>query len=247
MTAEKVLDEGNWRFEYKYRLPIQQYLQVRNAFEPFMQLDHFTLKKPEKKYLIRSLYYESFFFDSFEEKIDGNCDRIKLRIRTYSEIMDPSFTIRAEMKVRKGAVTEKYGSLINPDQYIEFQKNNHWTGTSDPILEEFERYVHLQTLSPQLLIEYYREGFESRAREDIRITFDHDVKSSFSHSLFPKNALFNHHHNGIIILEIKCTKQQPDWLRTLVQKHGLRIMANSKYVQGIVISHPALVTPSWSA
>jgi len=73
------------------------------------------------------------------------------------------------------------------------------------------------------------------------------VRSAHSDSLFPATPLFHEHHNGLIILEIKCIKQQPDWLRKLVQQNGLRIMANSKYVQGMMAAYPAMVTPSWSA
>lgn len=247
MPTVTILDEKNWRFEYKYRLPLYQYFQVRNSILPYMQLDQYTNNKVEKKYLVRSLYYESLFFNHLEEKIDGNCDRIKLRIRTYSKQINSSIALRAELKVRKGAITEKYGSFIKYDEYLEFLRTNHWVNTLDPTLQEFERYVHLQTLSPQLLVEYLREGFISRSREDIRITFDHEVKSAFSRSLFPSSPKFRNHHHNLVILEIKCTKQQPDWLRKIVQNNGLRIMANSKFVQGMVITNPALVVPSWTA
>ena len=36
------------------------------------------------------------------------------------------------------------------------------------------------------------------------------------------------------------------WLRNIVQKHGLKIVANSKYVQGIEVACPEVVTPAWS-
>jgi len=73
------------------------------------------------------------------------------------------------------------------------------------------------------------------------------VKRAHSNSLFPASPAFHEHHYGLIVLEIKCIKQQPDWLRHLVQQHGLRIMANSKFVQGMMVSQPVMVTPSWSA
>lgn len=247
MSNEQIIDEGNWRFEYKYRLPLQQYLQVRNALEPYMELDRYSNEKPDKKYLVRSLYYDSLFLNSFEEKINGDSDRIKLRIRTYTKTETPSPVIKAEIKVRKSAITEKYVSVINLEEYNEFKKTNHWESEPNPTLEEFERYVHLKTLTPQVLIEYEREGYISRAKEEYRLTFDHNVRSAHSTCLFPKNCFFQPHHPGIVVLEIKCTKLQPVWLRNLVHQHGLRIMANSKYVQGIMVSHPALVTPAWSA
>jgi SPX domain protein involved in polyphosphate accumulation len=50
----------------------------------------------------------------------------------------------------------------------------------------------------------------------------------------------------MIILEIKHSQEQPDWLRRLVEQHSLKIIANSKYAQGIEVARPDLVTPSWS-
>jgi len=243
----QVLDEGNWRFEYKYRLPVQQYLQVRNYIKPFMEIDEYTHRAPGKKYLVRSIYYDSIFLDAFNEKVDGNSDRIKFRIRTYSETLNEGQVLRAEMKVRKGAITEKHGSFISNHEYQAFIDNKHWPDLRDPVLAEFERYVHLKTLNPMLLTQYLREGFRSRSREEIRITFDHQVKSAHSSDLFPQSPAFHEHHHGLIVLEIKCIKQQPDWLRQLVQQHGLRIMANSKFVQGMMAAFPAMVTPSWSS
>ena len=246
MTSSVVLDERNWRFEYKYRLPVDQYLRVRNCIAPYMEIDDYTARAPEMKYLVRSVYYDSIFLNAFNEKVDGDSDRIKFRIRSYADTLAKADTVRAEMKVRKGAITEKHGSFINKEQYLSFIETKHWPEVSDVVLEEFERYVHLKTLQPVILTEYRREGYRSRAREELRITFDHHVRSAHSNSLFPEAPLFHDHHHGLIVLEIKCISQQPDWLRKLVHQNGLRIMANSKYVQGMTVSYPSLVTPAWS-
>lgn len=243
----KVLDEKNWRFEYKYRLPVQQYLRVKNYIQPYMEIDEYSERAPGKKYLVRSIYYDSIKLDAFYEKVEGDSDRIKFRIRTYAEREEEGQVIRAEMKVRKGAITEKYGAFISVGEYREFIKRKRWPEVRDVVLEEYERYVHLKTLNPVLLTQYRREGYRSRSREEIRITFDHRVKSAHSEELFPLSPKFHEHHNGLIVLEIKCNKQQPEWLRRLAQEQGLRIMANSKYVQGMMAAYPSVVTPVWSA
>ena len=247
MATDTTLDEGNWRFEYKYRLPVSRYLQVRNAIATHMQVDDYTRRAPGGKYLVRSLYYDSLFLQALEEKINGDSDRIKYRLRTYSRELGAGTVIRAEMKVRKGAVTEKYGALVGSPDYLAFIRNSHWLDASDAVLAEFERGILIKTQRPQVLVEYLREGFIARDREQVRITFDHQVKCAHARELFPTASLFRAHHPGIVILEIKCIKKQPDWMRRLVQEHGLRLMANSKYVQAMLTCHPALVTPAWSA
>lgn len=239
-------DIGNWRFEYKYRLYPQQYHQVRAAIRPFMRSDAYTNKAPRKRYLVRSLYFDSADFRSYQEKVNGDCDRTKLRIRTYSRSLQENPDIRVEMKARKGMSMEKHSTFISPAYYKRFMQSNHWPVLDDPLLVEFERYVRLKTLVPLILVEYRREGFSARAQQGLRITFDHQVQSTKAASLFPSAPVFRAHQRGVIILEIKCNKSQPHWLRQLVQTQGLRIVANSKFTQGIETSRPELVRPEWS-
>ena len=114
-------------------------------------------------------------------------------------------------------------------------------------LQEFERYVHLKAQNPKIIVEYQREGYLSRGREALRITFDHKVKSAHADSLFPEQNFFREHNPGFIVLEIKCDKRQPDWLRSLVMNQTLCIVANSKYSQGIEIALPEIVRSTWSS
>jgi len=239
-------DIGNWRFEYKYRLHPHQYHQVRAAIRPFMRSDAYTRSAPQGRYLVRSLYFDSADFRSYQEKVNGDCDRTKLRIRTYSRSLQENPDIRVEMKARKGMSMEKHSTFISPAYYQEFMGSNHWPALEDPLLIEFERYVRLKTLVPLVLIEYRREGFSARAQQGLRITFDHQVQSARAASLFPPAPIFRAHQRGVIILEIKCNKSQPHWLRQMVQTQGLRFVANSKFTQGIEASRPEMVRPAWS-
>lgn len=234
------------RFESKYRISRHQYYQIKNALVPFMRLDPFTRVTEQKRYLVRSLYFDTPDYQAYHEKISGDCDRVKFRIRTYVETIEDNPTIRIELKVRKGILMEKYGYFATASQYQEFMNKWHWPLENNPVLEEFERNLHLKHLQPKILVEYYREGFQSRSGEDVRITFDHKVRSAFSTSLFPDKVFFRLHHPNVIILEIKHYEKQPDWLRNIVQQHSLKIEANSKYAQGIEVARPDLVTPSWS-
>jgi len=106
--------------------------------------------------------------------------------------------------------------------------------------------VRLKMLLPLILVEYRREGYSARAQAGLRITFDHQVHGAHAAELFPPKPVFRALRRGAIIFEIKCDKSQPGWLRALVQAQGLRIMANSKFAQGIEAARPELVQPGWS-
>jgi hypothetical protein len=236
----------DWRFEYKYWLTYPQYYQVRSAILPYMKPDRFSLAAPEGKYLVRSLYFDTADFRNYEEKINGDSDRVKLRIRTYSKTPLVNGRLRAELKARKGMVMEKHAAWIGFDAYETFMSRRHWPETSDPVLAEFERYVHLKAQRPKIIIEYLRDGFFARSGDDVRLTFDHKVTSACASTLFPERPFFRKLYPGIVIFEIKCDKRQPNWLRELVQDQGLRIYANSKYARGVEVARPDAITPAWS-
>lgn len=247
MSVEPILHvPGMWRFEYKYILPVQKIFQIQNSLKPFVKPDFYTKSAAGGKYLVRSLYFDSYDYRFFHEKVDGDYDRIKLRIRSYSPELEPDTTLRAEIKVRKGSIMEKHSVFISAQEYSFFIENRKWQNAINPVLVEFERYCWLKTLEPQLLVQYQREGFVARFDEGVRITFDYRVTSASAKSLFPNTPILREHHRNIVILEIKCRKNQPYWLLDLVRRHGLRVMACSKYCKGIETSKANLVTPSWS-
>ncbi len=237
----------NWRFEYKYRLTYQQYICVRSAILPFMKKDRYSLVRPGGCYPVRSLYFDTDDLNNYEEKVNGDCDRVKLRIRSYSKTPPEGMNLRVELKARKGMVMEKHSTWIDHQAYREFMAESHWKKLADVVLQEFERYLHLKSQNPKIIVEYQREGYLSRGRESLRITFDHKVKSAHASNLFPEQAFFRQHYPGFVIMEIKCDKQQPPWLRELVRVQALCIVPNSKYSQGIEIALPEVVRSTWSS
>ena len=237
------------RFEYKYLLTQAQYYAVRIAILPYMQKDKFSLANSSGRYSLRSLYFDTFDLTNYVEKINGNCDRLKLRIRTYTQSFEDCNQLRAELKARKGVAMEKYVSWVAYSDYKNFMASGHWPKLSNAVLIEFERFYHLKALQPQIIIDYQREGFITRAGdgENLRITFDHHVRSAQAKDIFPLAPFFRDHYRGWVVLEIKCTSQRPDWLRRLVYQSGLHVIANSKYTQGIEVARPDIVRETWSA
>jgi len=232
-----------WRFEYKYRLSIEQYYRLKSDLVLYMAPDKFSRNSPQGRYLVRSLYFDNDQFQAYYEKIEGNFGRIKCRIRTYSHSPDDNPVIRVELKNRWGESIEKYSAFVSSADYKSFMCKRHWPHPEDLILQEFERIYYLRALQPKVLVQYYREGYEPRDRGDVRVTLDHNVKSCLAHTLFPRPALFKDHHRHSIVLEIKCRSKQPAWLSRLVRSHGLKYIANSKYTQGLEAVRPDLNSP----
>lgn len=220
------------RFELKYRIHYRDYLRIRSTVRMYMRKDAYTQRAGGKGYLVRSLYFDSHDYRAYHEKMSGNSQRVKLRIRSYARGAEEAMPIKAELKIRAGNLVVKHSEGVTLAEYRAFARSGHW-GRADPALEAFEAHLHGLLERPKVLIEYLREGYETRTGEDLRITFDHDVRSAHSRELFPGHAFFRTHHPQEVVMEIKFKKGLPAWVRHLVHQHGLKIVANSKFTQGI--------------
>lgn len=236
----------NLRYESKFRIDDHKYYKIRNGLYPYVKMDSFTKKAPNHKYHVRSLYFDTSDYHIYFEKIGGNCDRIKFRIRTYSDVIADKPDIRVEMKLRRGDLTEKYGIYVGIEDCQHFLQTRHWLNGDHPVLVAFERQVLLRELRPKLLVEYSREGYEALDGEDIRITFDHRISSAPSQKLFPKSVLWHAHYEQNIVLEIKHKGNLPNWLVKIIKGNGLKLVSNSKFALGIESSQPDLIIPARS-
>ncbi|MFO8063692.1 MAG: polyphosphate polymerase domain-containing protein [Spirochaetia bacterium] len=231
------------RFERKYRLSIAEYQRVRNAVRAFMKPDYYTAQS-SGRYLVHSLYYDTRDYRAYHERNDGDYGRIKLRIRVYTDTADEEPPVLVELKTKKGAVMEKHSSFASYARYLHFLTHGRWDSPDDPVLVEFERLVRSRSLQPVLLVQYRREGYRSRdGLHSTRLTLDHNVHSSHARELFPGDLVLKPHRPRNIILEIKTARrEEPEWLRSIVRGHSLKAVSNSKYVQGIEIVRPYMVT-----
>ena len=243
LSGSTRVDPGS-RIELKYRIHYYyQYLQIKNYLAAYMTRDHYTLIYPGQGYLVRSLYFDTYDYQAYHEKMAGDNERTKFRIRSYTPRIKPGCPIRVELKMRQGEHMIKRSSFVGFDEYDHFVSTRHWPPTTDPVLIEFERQLQQRSLLPQVLVQYQREGFESKAGSDLRVTFDHQVKSAHVSSLNEDDCFFRTHLPGTVIMEIKFKTNFPDWLSRLVRLYGLRVMANSKFTQAIQVARHDLYHP----
>ena len=224
------------RYETKYRINYSTYFAIKNAIPSYLRPDLHTKCSAQKRYLVRSLYFDTRDYRFYSEKIHGVSNRIKFRIRTYGSHPADLPDIRVEMKVRIGKLMEKHGAFVTYPEYLRFMKFGIWDSCQDPVLSEFTRYVHKWNLEPKTLVQYYREGYESRSTEKIRLTFDHKISSSSSHVLFPEVIHWRQHRESQVDLEIKHQNEFPYWMSKIIQYYSLKIIPNSKYSNSIEVA-----------
>ena len=236
------VDEDS-RFELKYRLTYFQYLKMRNAIQPYMVMDPFTSVQASKRYLVRSLYFDTYDYRQFHQKMNGDSDRAKFRFRTYPYGEEYQSHVRVELKIRQGNYSIKKSVFVSMGEYEHFMATRHWQAVEDPITNAFERQMLRQGLRPMVLVEYEREGYQPRLKSNLRLTFDHRVRGSHAKSLFPEKSFYRYLYPRSVVLEIKFNDTLPNWLEALVRSQGLKVIANSKYTQSFLIARNDLHHP----
>jgi hypothetical protein len=221
------------RFEEKYVLDSFQYRQVTTGIAGFMKKDSYSKAARRGRYFVGSLYFDTSDYRAYMEKITGERNRIKLRIRSYTPIYSDADFVSVELKTRSGRLIIKYGTHAPISAYDRYMETGTWGPTDDPVLIEFERIARLQCQKPKVVVEYEREAFTSLRPSGLRISFDHAIRYARATSLFPQMPIYRSQPQSPIILEIKTPDDGPDWLQKLVRDLSLKAVPHSKYANAV--------------
>lgn len=210
------------RVEDKYVISYLDYVYLKNALAPFMTLDR------GEKYWIRSLYFDTFNNKDYEEKLIGKEKHKKIRLRIYS-LNDEK--VKLEVKKKNNKFSEKESTSISREDAISLIEGkfdllkNYKTSGSATVYAESKK----NKLWPVALIDYYREAYYMPFN-DIRITFDMEVKAAKAKDLFTDNNMFPMHKDGIMILEVKYNGFLPRFIKSVISSISLTQVSVSKYI-----------------
>jgi hypothetical protein len=221
------------RFEEKFVLDAFQYRQVTAGISGFMKRDNFSKAASQGRYFVGSLYFDTSDYRAYMEKITGERNRLKLRIRSYTPVYGEAEFVSVELKTRSGRLIIKYGTHAPISAYDHYMETGSWGPTDDPVLIEFERIARVQCQRPKVVVEYEREAFTSLRPSQLRISFDHAIRYARATSLFPKIPIYRKQPGYPIILEIKTPDEGPDWLQKLVRDLALKAVPHSKYANAV--------------
>lgn len=233
----------NRRYEHKYRIDLFTYYKIKMYLKPYINNDNFTGKTKNGKYLVRSLYFDNDSLEAFFEKENGNWGRIKFRIRSYKEKVEDTDVLNFELKTKKGNLMGKYSQFISVKDYKLFMEGKYIIPPNNKFMTEVERLRGVRKLKPILIVEYEREGFVSKVKEEkTRITFDHNIKYARSNELFPSFLNYRKRIENDIILEIKNQKELPIWLSKMIKMYQLKEISNSKFTYGMMAINNDIIT-----
>ncbi len=206
-----------------------------------MQHDDFSRKMPDRRYTVRSIYYDTRNFLFYYEKIQGLKTRKKLRIRTYNQPSNSSvgfFEIKRKFgsviyKERMYVPLEQVTAVMDGDAGQEFIYKLPQLDRT--VLGKFLLYYHKLLLEPKVLVTYEREALQGLDDQRLRVTFDLNVRS-YAYPQWGdifREADMQTINDQCFILEIKFDEWMPFWVRRIVSDYDLHNQSISKYCEGL--------------
>ena len=231
------IQEHFLRYEFKYILDDARRADIEKELSYFMQLDPFVEQFDNKKYLVRSLYFDDPAYSFYYEKTDGLMHRQKFRIRTYSTQYNENIPIMLELKGRYNNFVYKHRTSIehNSENINDvFKLLKPLDNDDNPVAKQFIYDKYRKKIKPIMLIDYQRRAYQSKYDYEFRITFDGELYGTQTTQLFPKDELYRRKLiDGYTIMEVKFRKHVPPWFHRIMVKYQLNRVSISKYCTGM--------------
>jgi SPX domain protein involved in polyphosphate accumulation len=221
------------RFEFKYRLDVATYHRLRCSLAGFTRHDPHCRKHRNRRYLVRSLYFDTYDYAAYEEKQTGVPARIKIRVRTYWADPDKAEFLRLELKTKRANLINKFSERVQVSDHEHFMTTRCWPGRLGSVADEFRRLALLKNLQPKVLVDYDREALVPVDGSKVKITFDHNMRFAEARDLFPRHLVLHASRPRWVVMEVKAQADRPKWLERLIRTYELPSVPNSKFAFGI--------------
>jgi len=204
------------RYERKYRIENQHYLQVLQ--EVMGIKGAFFSSYPDR--WVNSIYLDNMNYVALQENLSGVSNRSKYRMRWYGENFQIILNPILEEKVKSNLLGFK-----------NVKKLESTTLSAKNLRQKLDiGLLQDRGLEPVVMISYLRTYLESFDRR-VRITIDRDLQyrgvNNYEIEPFPDL-------DEVIILEIKYDQDIEDEIQDTLQSVKYRLTKNSKFVSGMM-------------
>lgn len=180
-------------------------------------------------YCVRSLYFDSYCNDDYEQKLAGDEVRKKIRLRIYDA--DDQYA-KLEMKQkqndnqRKRSLTigrEHSERLIQGDYQCLLEYDN-------PFALELYHLMTMQFYRPKCVVEYRRKAY-TLEENNTRVTFDSDIRATESnYNIFDKDlCLYPVYSTEKTVLEVKFNHFLLSYIKDIINSVDKIETSVSKY------------------
>lgn len=232
------------RLELKYMISEDKALAIRDFVRSYLELDEYSVDKPNYSYRIHSLYLDSDDMLTYWETINGVKNRFKLRLRYYDDQPDSPvfFEIKRRMNdailkqrggVRRPAVDWLLaGHMPEPEHLLSPDNARQFVA-----LQRFSQLMLSIRASPKAHVTYFREAWVSTHDNSIRVTMDRNVYCSPEFTASLRTDLQNpvKPFGNMVVLELKFTARFPNWFKEMIETFDLVRGPAAKYADGVAM------------
>lgn len=240
MTVDRSAKLHFLRFEFKYLLDQETRAAVEAELSHFVELDPYVAQQPNHLYFVRSLYYDDAAMSAYQEKTDGMLTRSKFRVRTYGRTNDDPAPWFLEIKGRHNQLVFKHRTPIL-GEFDREAKGEELTrlllrhAQKGAVRDQFEFAVYKHGIRPVALVDYLRRPYVSKFDPDFRLTFDAQLSTCMTDTLFPDAAARTRPVlRGYTVMEVKFRHHVPAWFHRILQAYELRRRSISKICESTV-------------
>ena len=213
-----------FRHEQKYVIPYYEMLNLRKKFNDLLRID-----RSPNGYMVRSLYFDSVNDEDYYDKLGGESNRKKIRLRIYDTKKD---YVKLEIKAKHDVHQLKESIVIDKKTAKELINGNYRV-LLDMNSETALKIYTIMTKGyyrPKVIIEYDRIAYLTNTTT--RITFDFNIKRSYDFDNFFSNKI---NYLGVtdgkdIILEVKFDRFLEPYITTILNGKVSRYQSVSKYI-----------------
>ena len=217
----------DWRYERKFVVEEMSIHEIEHLIKhnPAIFFEIFYER------VVNNIYFDSYGMRNYNENLNGNAERVKIRIRWYGKTFGLIKGAILELKIKNNELGDKKTFQLAPfvldkSFSLDFlQKAFLKSNLPEWLIEE------LKISHPSLLNTYKRRYFRS-ANKKYRITLDWNMiffKIKKSNNNFDERVL----DETTKVLEIKYLLKDYETESFISQYFPFRLVAHSKYIKGI--------------
>ncbi len=219
------------RYEHKYLMNKKTFEKIINEMDNYMELD--IHNKNHSFYTISNIYFDTKDDYLIRSSLSKPIYKEKLRLRAYG-IPDKSSYVFLEIKKKFNGIVNKRRTPIKLDEAYKFMETGKSPKTKEymnkQVLKEISYFIKCYELQPKLYLAYDRIAYFERNNADLRISFDHNIRSrrsslSLEDGDYGKMLL----DDDTYLMEIKTFRAKPLWLTHLIAELNLKHNNFSKY------------------
>lgn len=208
------------REEKKYLLSYKQYTKLLSLIKNNLMEDDYPHET------ICNLYFDSDYNELIIKSLDKPLYKEKVRLRSYGIINNDEDIVYFEIKKKYKGTVNKRRIPIKYKDYNKYLKGNYTS--NEQIFKEIDYLVKYYHLLPKIFIAYERDSYLMK-NEDIRITFDHNIRKRRDNLDIKDISGELLHQNKEVLMEIKTLGSLPMWFIKVLEKIDIYPRSFSKY------------------